>query len=76
MIPHEHTDTTEKPQWLLLFRVFVVSSHYRLYRITQLLPHLSDIIKLVNNGLLIGSMHCGRSKRKCTVSPVDCNVSV
>ena len=71
MIPHEQT---EKP---LSFCVFVVSSHYQIYRIRQLLPHLSDIIKLVNNGLLMRScMRCGRSKRKCTVSPVDSNLSV
>ena len=45
------------------------------YRSTQLLTHLSDIIKLVNNGLLTRScMHYSRSKRKCTVSPVDCNI--
>ena len=77
MITHKHIDTTEKPCWMLLFRVIVVSSHYQIYRITQALPHFLDIIKLVNNELLTGScMHCGRSKSKCTVSPVDCNVSV
>ena len=33
--------------------------------------------KTCKQWLLMGcSMRCGRFKRKCTVSPVDCNVSV
>ena len=72
-IPHKHIENHDRCFRLCFFVVIIGYRSTQLLR--ELLPHLLDIMKLVKNGLLTGScMRGGRSKRKCTVSPVDCNV--